>query len=287
MIPSIEKYYNPLHGLELNPRPKMNFTEDDGRDNENGILFLVEYFFLNRIRIDNGNPSGDCYYTYTELDWSIDIVIRNISVPGYPGLYHRSYGKLKYHEVTGEIVDISHDNITAIACYSKEEREKIIAHGKKYQWRFDNAQPENPRWTRILHPRDIIFLSYLTRKWWAYMFLPFLTVMASWSCATRYAIRPTFYQKIWNLLFKTGLSAPYKDISTSGKCLWFCRLYATRERYWSRITWKICEWVMVKRTGMTFIDAVRLYFVQRGDSGHPIIKLCDLIKQKDKNVILN
>lgn len=275
---NILQYFNPLHGLELHARPSLNFSELDGRDNENGILFLVEWMFLQQIKMSlKKEDAVDFLNTSLQTDF---VIIKNLSVLGYPGLYHRGYGKLKFHEVTGEIVDISHDNITAIACYSISEREKILAHAKKYQWRFDNAQPEKPRWTRVLHPRDIIFLGYLNKNWWAYPFLPLLSIMAIFSCVTKWVVRPTWYQKIWDYFFKVGLSAPYKDIATSGKCLWFVRFYATRERLWSKITWKVCEWLMVKIVKLNFFDAIHLYFKQRTPEYHPIMEVCDAINSQ-------
>jgi len=267
-IENLSYYFNPLHGLELNARPQRNFEETDFRDNENGILFWCEFCFL--LSISRLDSTGIYALSYP--------LFQKLTVPGSSGgIYNRGYGKLAYHEVTGELVDISHDNITAIACLSyslpnDSEFNLIMKRAKKHHWRFDNLYPENPRWTRILHPRDIIYLSYLHKNWWAYGFLPLLTLMAVFSCATKWVVRPTWYQKIWNYFFKTGLSAPYRDIATSGKCLWFVRLYTVRDRLWGKVTWWLCEKVMMMCTDMNFMEAIILYFKQRTkDENHPII----------------
>ena len=273
---NLQYYFNPLHGLELNARPQRNFEETDFRDNENGILFWCEYFFLRKII--NGGDENLEMLTYP--------LFRKLTVPGSSGgIYNRGFGKLAYHEVTGELVDISHDNITAIACLSylapnDTEFNAIMIRAKKYQYRFDNLNPEKPRWTRMLHPRDIIFLSYLQKNWWAYGFLPLLTLMAVFSCATKWVVRPTWYQKIWNYFFKTGLSNPYRDIATSGKCLWFVRLYTVRDRLWGKITFWLCEKAMMCFTDMNFMEAIILYFKQRTpDKNHPIILSAEYVNK--------
>lgn len=260
-------------GLELKPRPRGYFEDGLSRDNENHILFLCEYVFLCDMlgRKDQVEELKPFFVQAKSL----------LQVPNYPGLYNRGYGPLAFNEATGEKVDISFDNMTGFACLNYfyfGNCDEIMTHLKKSKFRIDNIQPEKPRWRRILHPRDVIFLSYLVSNYWASLALPLLIVDAILSCGTKWVIRPTLYQKVWNLLYKTGLSAPYRDVATSGKCLWFIRLYVTRNRIWGRATFKLCEFVMKKFTGLDFIDALRLYFAQRTTAYHPIIELCDEIK---------
>lgn len=273
----ISKYLHKLAGgLELNPHLDLVFNPKR-RDNENHILFFCEYILLKHMLTNE--VSLDDYKLFEELE-------ANLSVEGYPGLYHRGYGALKLNGATGEIVDISHDNITAIVClrrfFSKHNPiGDIIAHAHKYNWRFDNVYPNSPRLQRTLHPRDIIFLSYVNGNLWASMLLPLLTLMAIMSCVSKWVVRPTLYQKIWDHFFHTGLSAPYRDINTSGKCLWFVRLYTMRDKAWARYTYRLCNLLMKLRTNMSFIDAMKLYFMQRTTAYHPNIELCDKINARD------
>jgi len=81
---------------------------------------------------------------------------------------------------------MSHDQLTAICALTYKEG--LYAH--RYIWdeivrqggRYDNINPENPSWSRFLHPRDLIYYAYLNKNILGYLLLPILFVIMTLSC---------------------------------------------------------------------------------------------------------
>jgi hypothetical protein len=210
------KWISMYHGMELDP-----IARNDWRGNENGILFLSEWLIFKHF---NGE------LTHEDIEDFISIVegLRTFDKDGkqIEGLYDRGAGESLRFRQEGrqdELRTISHDNLTAIACFSKliglDYHKDIFWHGLKNMWRFDNAYPEKPRWGRIQHPRDMIFWSYLGApwylKWIAILFLPLVVLMQMQSCAKTYKVRPKFTE-LSDLRSKYGSELIKEEITDFG-----------------------------------------------------------------------
>jgi len=232
------------HGMELEPDQNPN-----QRDQENGILTLVVYYYLK-----------DSLGKLTEEDVNTFKIIvdrlRTYDNEGarYEGLFDRGAGEsLKYSQEEkeqGKLRTISHDNLTAIASFSYfcnlDIHKHIVDHGKKHFWRFDNVFPEKPRWSRIMLPRDIIYWSFLNKSLISKFFLWWFYVEILFSCLKKTHRRPTLFQRI-RALFPGYKLSGYRAVGsdTSGKHLTFVRLYPLMCRgYLSAwAVWYLCEYI--------------------------------------------
>jgi hypothetical protein len=273
-----ESYIDPSCGLELDPD-----TIPNQRQNENAILFLTLYYFLKQINSD---------LDYRDLDTYRQIIdnIRTYGDSGLQiaGLYDRGAGE-SLNSNKDSIRTISHDNLTAIACFSKlmefydfREHKDIKNHGEQSLWRFDNAYPGKPRWSRIQHPRDIIFWSYLGKSLWAkpLIWYPMLEcILACWSVSVT---KPDLFTKMITWM-KTREWPQSKTIllETSGKLLAFVRLYVVKDKWWGRLTWKICTYLINKRAKRTWAEIFHWYF---SNTDHPINQIVNEIALTNPNI---
>lgn len=245
-----EQYINDYHGLELEPG-----FEAGTRDNENGILFLVEYYILKFMK-------GEL--TYSDIA-QFQIIVENITAHcdeanKIRGLYDRGAGE-SLRPDKSSIRKISHDNLTAISAFSRMfEKEglayhkHIAIHGLKWQMRYDNASPKSPRWifkkpngehgtSFQWHPRDWFF--WLTNGGYKFAWIFF----------------PIFF-------FANIIACMSPNGETSGKLLMFVRL-ETGSR-WSKLMMfnkKICYAILRRKYGKDFLDKIAtIYFGQREDS---------------------
>lgn len=266
----MDNYIDMSHGMELNPDEIENH-----RENENGIHFLTLYYILSFLNDK---------LTQKDLDIFSQIV-DNITSYGADGnkihgLYDRGAGE-SLGEDKESIRTISHDNLNAIACFSKAFglifHEDIVKYGNSHMWRFDNVYPENPRVARTMHPRDIIFWSFLAKKWWAKVFIwePLLECILT--CCKTYDIKPKLHERIW-YWFTRKEYTPWKQISTSGKLLAFTRLFALRKTWYGRLTWKICTGFIDKHFEDGWKTCFDIYFQ---NPNHPIRK--EIAELYDKN----
>lgn len=244
------EYINSYHGLELEPG-----FEEGTRDNENGILFLVEYYILKHIK-----------GKLTRSDIAqFQIIVENITAFAQQGnkikgLYDRGAGESLSFE-KDKIRKISHDNLTAISAFSRlfeheglEYHKDIAKHGLKWQMRYDNAYPSKPRWffkkpdgrkdtSFQWHPRD--WFLWLTNGGYkfAWIFFPIF-----------------FMANIITCLTPKG--------ETSGKWLMFVRLEAgSRHSKLMLLNKKICYFIMGRKYGAKWIDKIStIYFWQKPDS---------------------
>lgn len=216
MLPKLEKdlidYISLYHGIQFH---KNSFSL---RDNENGILFLFWSLVL----------LGRSYNKNIRKFWKpIVNNLRSFDSKGniILGLYDRGMGESK--EKKEEIRTISHDNITAIAAWDKKEAKNIVRHGWRNLWRFDNAYPEKPRWSRIQHPRDIIIWSCYAGHAWAAFFLPIILAIDSLGLIRTKTTIPDFFTKVM-MFFKTG-KYPKTEIvrekGPSGRLMAWVRLH--------------------------------------------------------------
>lgn len=245
-----QEYINDYHGLELEP----GFQEGT-RDNENGVLFLVELYIIKYLKGKLTHSDIAQFQIVVENTTSFSKDMNKIK-----GLYDRGAGE-SLNPDKDQIRGDSHDNITARSAFSRmfeaeglSYHKDIAKYGLKWHMRFDNAYPEKPRWFQKKkdghwvvpfqhHPRDWFF--WLTNGGYklAWIFFPIFFFANIFTCFT-----------------------PLNE--TSGKWLMFVRL-ETGSR-WSKLMMfnkKICYYIMRKRYGDEWLDRIAtVYFWQREDS---------------------
>lgn len=218
----MNEWINLYHGLELYPG-----FEQNTRDNENGILFLCEYYFL---KYELNQISATDIQIFKTIANNLR-TYKPDRFNRYEGLFDRGADE-SLMIPKDRLRTISHDNISAIASFSAmfqlDFHKKIYQHGIKNFWRFDNVYPDKPRWKRIMHPRDIIYWSRLGGSFigkslaWLFMWIFYITQI--WSALD-------FYEK-------NG------DIATSGPLLIYMRLMPLRTKWYNfgaRFCWWLCK----------------------------------------------
>ncbi len=261
------------HGMNLNPNQKT-------RDNENGILFLVEYFYLKEMFLNHASPKNiETFKFITERIQTFKNETEQIK-----GLYDRAHKESLWPKE--KIRTISHDNLTAIVSFSYHNNLEFHKDVYNHMWntgaRFDNVYPETPRIERTQHPRDIIYWArlggpFLVRML-AFMLMPLVYLDAFISCWSAKEDRP---QLITRILFylKTGEKMPimHSFFPTSGKLLVFVRLFALKKKKdptaW--LTWQICQGIIKCRHGKSINDIFKIYFT---NENHPIRQLSESIR---------
>lgn len=223
---SYADFYNPSHGMEL-----WEGNTDGLRKNENGVLFLIEYYILLWMADRLTSSETRSFVALVNSIQTYDLEGRQMK-----GLYDRGQ-KESITVPIDERRTISHDNLTAISCFSYMMEDfitednhffnHIYDHGVYYWWRFDNVYPNAQRWSRIMHPRDMIYWSALKGNVLALVLF--------------------FFPMITNII---ACRAP-KEV-TSGKLLAFVRLQSILLKHplnWKQkflkavaeITWRICS----------------------------------------------
>lgn len=273
-----KQWISDFHGMELDP-----VAEKEKRHNENGILFLAEYYYLK-------HAMGEL--THGDIA-QFQIIVENITSYDkdgnkIPGLYDRGAGESLWED-KDSIRTISHDNLSAIAGFSYLLRKeglayhkKIAAHGRKNFWRFDNVYPEKPRWGRIMHPRDIVYWSYLDGKFWAKFMIWYPILEMAFSCWKGKEGRPRLHEKVITF-FKTR-KWPKTDryvVPTSGKLMTFARLYPMKDKFIGKLGWKLCSW-LVERNWPTGWKGVFNYYYR--NQNHPINLRANKIAEKNKRI---
>jgi len=194
---------------------------------ENAVLVTLEYELLNK---------QEPLHTYT--------MILSYFETGTRGLYTQThYGKKADHGEEG-LEPNSHDNITAMMVAFKlvNDRKRLLEIWKYIvanKGTYDFRHPNEVRWDRFLHPRDLIFYGYLARNPICILLLPLLIPMMLHSC-----LKP-------------------REV-TSGKLLWWVRCHCLPKPFF---------WLFHKL--VDYKDAFRIYFHQEG---HPITELLEETK---------
>ena len=241
-------WINTKHGMELHAG-----NSHGERGNENGILFLVEFYMLK-----------DMLGMLTEDDKAM---FKNICInlqsydkatgSQVPGIYDR--GEKESLELDSEALRTpSHDNMTAIAFFSYKHgmqfHKDMAKFGYRHFFRWDNRNIDKPAWDRFQHPRDIILWSYigsglLGKIFWG-MFLPLAALMLFHSC-----------WKIWKI------RGPNKFRHTDGKLLTFVRVWHCRDIAFMKFTGWICHKILEKRWGETYFKEIFSTYFR--DPAHP------------------
>jgi len=267
-----QKWLNKDWGLDLHEFPESTIRPNRPRASENSILFLVEYLIGVHMRGKFSERDRKLFISAVKAIESHDGSGGKIK-----GLYDR--GSEESLLSKDKIRTISHDNLTAIASFSfligENFHKDIYEHGKRNFWRFDNVYPENPRLSRVLHPRDILFISLVgggcIARNIARFSLPILCLIQILSCIKTYKIRPKLHERIGNF-FRTGKwEEGRRIIHTDGKILTFVRTYSVlmRKNYWF-LSWGgyLCHLILKDKFGKNYLH--RMFEIYFKDDGHPV-----------------
>lgn len=240
------------HGFSLDEGPHAT------RDNENGVLFYLEYILLMEA---HGLDISDDVAEFR-------IIVENIRTHAadgsrIKGLYDRGQDE-SLNPDKEAIRTISHDNLTAIAAFDARYGEGyeagfIADHGFKNLLRYDNAYPEQPRWKTIQWPSDWAFWalsSASTGKWY------YKPLIAGWF--PLFAIRCII----------SSMSAPD---DTSGKLLNFVRFASHRDKSLPmKLLWKLYVWQMKRMYGDQWLhELMTTYF---HNPNHPLRALSEHVE---------
>ncbi len=259
-----ESYRDVSHGLELRVDAIPLF-----RQQENGILTYTIYLFLLE---KLGRLEDRDIKLYDEVVQNLQTYKKNGQQ--VQGLYDRGWHESDANHMLYVDPDkrrrISKDNVLAISSgsnvFNLPYRDHIVKWGWKYQGRFDNLNPDKPKWiveqhhkskksvTVIWNPSNIYSLlsnsSYLIAKLVAIFLWPFA-------------------------LIANIISARSEAGETSGKLLCFVRV--GNSKFWpSKLIWFICKKIMKKtyNSDYWFAEICKIYFPKE----HPINRLAKLIK---------
>jgi len=243
----LDDYYNPVHGLELEPNKN---TGD--RNNENGILFLVEFMFLSEFRTDD------------DVADKFNDVVKRLEVE--KGLYDRGALDGMITSINGVDLPkrtISHDNISAISAGSRLINDltngqecffhhDIAEYGLKHFFVFNNNRkgfraPMNPGNYSIwlaLGQRALIL---------QILFLPFYLI---------------------NFFITNNKPAN----ETSGKLLNFVELYPLRKKFFWSMMYKVYTSMMRRMYDKDYM--VKLTEIYFKDEKHPV-RIASLLFQED------
>lgn len=259
-------YINDYHGLELHP----GFNPGT-RDNENGILFLVEFYVLKYML---------GIMTYADVA-QFQIIVENITTCDangnkIKGLYDRGAGE-SLRIPSEQRRSISHDNITAISLFSQlvdlKYRTDIADMLIKSKSKFDNKHPDNQTWDNPkIHPRDwFVWLNCSEKKWHricSWVWFPVYMLAALEDCLSIIKCRPVWYERLWKKLKGEDPGNKRCFLDTSGPLLWFIRHEVmSRKNLLCKALYWICKQKYRKTFGRNWINgAMEIYFE---NSEHP------------------
>lgn len=215
------------------------------RDNENGVLFYLEYIILKEM---NGLPIEEDVAAFK----SILEMIRTYdeSNARIIGLFDRGPEESK-NPNREDIRLISHDNMTAISAfdylYSEGKEAEAIANWGIPGIRYDNAFPKKQRWKAVQWPTDIMFWGWCSKK----LGLRVLTA----------PMMPFF-------LLRSFITCLSHANNTSGKLLNFVRLYAIKDaNILGKLCWKGYCALMRRQYGSNWVSALMTIYFQNPE--HP------------------
>lgn len=161
------------------------------------------------------------------------------------------YETLQFVLPTGQIGGPrSHDNMTAIITYLYASKD---------------CEPYKQRikiFPNYLHPRDIIYIGYVQKRWWAYFFLPLLYLIFLETALTKFKWRPT----PWDWVAQ-GFPHRTKIRKTDLEILYWIRLQLPKEYKFIHWTAKTIVPILKKKYGDDYLQGMmELYY---RDPEHP------------------
>lgn len=267
-------YLSLNRGIELWP-----VNTEEAKSNENGIVFLYRLMYLRKmLGILNKEDKQICRQIIENLNsWSC----ANNFCQRVDGLYDRQQDDSK-----NKIPDtMSHDNINAIIgidLYILEDGmycKKILKYLSDHYWTYNNQTPYFTDFNRIMHPRDIIFWSYLNKNILSYIFLPYLILEMILSCCKRKVTKPDIISRIVYFIKNRKFHETRVEIPTSGKLLWLDRAMMCQDRLFGKIMMFLCKkcinFAFRKEGGIKFTFN---YYFKNQD--HPINKMAERLYDK-------
>ena len=244
------RWINDSHGLELTPD-----INTGKRGNENGILFLAEYYLMKHLK---GTLTTKDISRFSNIVKRLEAYDKNEEQ--IKGLYDRGAEEslIARKEGTQDTLRlVSHDNLTAIAAFSflfdLPHGKEILSYGLNNFFRWDNAYPEKPRTiyrnskgrlstSLQIHPRDLAYWSLCGNggKLWLFFFPIF------------------FFSQVVSCI---------PDISkeTSGKVLMFLRMEGgSKKSKLIRFTKWVCYGILRHKYGKNWLGkTMKIYFHQK------------------------
>lgn len=247
------------HGLSLDEGPHAH------RDNENGVLFYLEYILLMEA---HGLDITDDVREFRIIVEKLRTHAAPLPDDGLPftrdirikGLYDRGADESMNKDKLSIRV-ISHDNLTAIAAFDArygvgDEAGYIVEHGLRNFLRYDNAYPDKPRWNTIQWPTDWAFWSLSSNKL-------YLKVLSS-GWLPLFAIR----------CILSNMSAAD---DTSGKLLNFVRFASHRDKSLPmKLLWKLYKWQMKRMYGDDWLHSLMCIYFH--NPNHPLRNLSEHVE---------
>lgn len=165
------------------------------------------------------------------------------------GVYNQNPKYSEYEPENPHDKYMSHDQLTAICSMSYKHgvyhHVDIWNEIKRQKFRYDNVNPEAPNWSRLLHPRDIIYIGLLNNSLICRALKPVLDLMILVTFLTHYKVRPIWYHRLWAYLTTRNRVPVAKYVKTDGELLSYVRFNC----YDMGLIAKICNWLITKRFG--------------------------------------
>ncbi len=112
-----------------------------------------------------------------------------------------------------------------------------------------------------MHPRDIVYWSYLAGKLWAKFMIWYPILEMIWSCSKKKEPRPRLHEKILHFIKTRKWQKTERYIvPTSGKLMTFARLYPIKDTFCGKIGWRICSWFIAKNFEGGWKEVFHLYY---------------------------
>lgn len=172
--------------------------------------------------------------------------------------------------VEGKDEYVSHDQLTTIVnVFYKmgliNRIEGIWDEIKRQKLRYNNVSPESPGWN-FVHPRDILYIGFLLKKWWAYLLFPIFALITIESCFSKWKVRPTILNRVKYFFKNFKIQDKIKMISTDGKLLARDKFETTKDRTLMVYLDKICTWIINKKFG----GWLKIFEIYYKEVNHPI-----------------
>jgi hypothetical protein len=155
-----------------------------------------------------------------------------------------------YHSRINDKGQMSHDNLTAIMFMLDDNRRlAVLKEVIRQKGRYDDQFPQDPSWSRILHPRDMIYYGILGGSYIAWLFFPVFAIMMLLSC--------------FETKEKDG------SYSTTSKRLFWLRCKTLPENRLFSLLFRLGTFIISKNDLNTW-NKIFLYFFKQ-DENHPCV----------------
>lgn len=216
---------------------KLLKAKEEEKISENCMLFSLENLILAELTGKQASVNPEDIENYINLLKNQDGSFRNMLEPD-----------------NEEDVQISHDQLTSIACFSTKYNKDF----HKQIWKTIKFFKYSGR---TLHPRDWIYYAYLNNTVAGFLLFPIFLLITLYTFLTKYKIR-------------NGM----KIVKTDGELLSFVRYYSIKNpNILYKTSFKLFTWLLKKRFYGGWASVFRLYFSKTIKTTHPNHMLGDLL----------